>query len=84
MRVRVQGELDAIGFIPEAVPPYNYAIVDPATNKYVGIVWSYGDLTKLPLENNFTAIGMIVQGQTRGEEGGRTEYYLKADSIEAS
>jgi hypothetical protein len=84
VRVRVQGELEIMMFIPEEVPPYSYAIMDPATHKYVGVVWPYGDLARLPFENNITAIGMIVQGKTSGLMSGRTVYYLRADSIEAS
>jgi hypothetical protein len=84
VRVRVQGELEIMMSIPEEVPPYSYAIMDHATQKYFGIVWPYGDLTRLPLENNVTGIGMIVHGQTRGLMSGRTVYYLRADSIETS
>lgn len=87
IRVRVQGNVEGLFFIPEAPqPPYNCALMDPVSNKYVGIVWPYGNLENVPSNRTVIVLGIVVAGQTRAmdQKDVGTVYYLRAESIDAA
>jgi hypothetical protein len=71
-------------FIPEEVPPYSFGLIDSVSGKIVGIVWPNGNLDSVPYDKTVTVIGVIVSGLTEGLWFNRTEYYLKAESVQVS
>lgn len=81
VRVRVQGEIVNLMFIPEELPPYRFGLRDPTTKDFVGVFWLEGSIDDLPYDKIVTVVGVIVEGRTEGLLGGRTVYYLRAESI---
>lgn len=81
VRVRTQGRISGLSFIPEEVPPYSYGLIDPVSGKSVGIVWLNGNLGSVPYDKTVTVVGVMVTGLTGGLWVGRSVYYLKAESV---
>lgn len=78
-RVRVQGVLvGPLVFIPEAVPPYNYALYDPAMRESIGILWKNADDS---LDGkNVWVIGAVKKERARGTFGIEA-YFIEAEMI---
>jgi hypothetical protein len=78
-RVRVQGVLvGPLAFIPEAVPPYNYALYDPVMRESMGILWKNPDGS---LDGkNVWVIGVVKKERAPGVFG-KEAYFIEAEMI---
>ena len=86
VKVRVQGKVDHLEFIPEGpYLPYGHALMDPVTEKFIGLDWPTGNLNNVPYNETITVVGEVVKGYaTRGslEPVGPALYYLRAERVQ--
>lgn len=78
-RVRVRGLLiGPLVYIPEAVPPYNFALYDPESKESFGILWKDHDYS---LSNkNVWVIGIVKRERAPGVFGIEA-YFIEAEVI---